>query len=67
MTKMSCCTSFQASWPKVCNSAIDDDFVHIDLRNVMVPLMVLCTSHDANNNVVASHDTNASGIILGQC
>ena len=37
-------------------------FDHLDLRNAMVPLMVLSTPQDADTNAVVSHDryTNAS-------
>ena len=48
---------------KKCHVALHFD--HLDLRNVMLPLMVLSTSHDANTNAVESYDTNtnANGII----
>ena len=40
-------------------------FDHLDVKNAMVPVIVLSTSHDADTNTVASHDTNtnASGIM----
>ena len=39
-------------------------FYHADFGNTMVPLTILSTSHDANTYAVASHDTNASGILI---
>ena len=39
-------------------------FDHLELKNALVPLMVLSTSHDAGTKAVASHDSicNANGI-----
>ena len=38
-------------------------FDHLDLRNAIVPLIMLSASHDADGNAMASHDTNANGVM----
>ena len=46
-------------------SNVTSHFHHLDIRNVMVPLIMPFISHDADSNVVVSHDTNtnANGIM----
>ena len=40
-------------------------FDYLDQRNAMLPFMMFFTSHEADRNAVASHDTstNANGIM----
>ena len=53
------------TWPKSHVSHFD----HLDLRNAMVPVMVLSTSHDADTNAIILHDTNSgvTGIMWCWC
>ena len=44
------------------NSNVVPHFDCLDLRNTMVPLMELSRPHDADNNAVASHDSNTNAI-----
>ena len=54
-------------WYDMTKSHVALHFDHLGLRNTILPLMMLSASHNADINVVASHDTNTNANGITSC
>ena len=49
------------------NSYVASHFDNLDLRNTMVPLMLLSIPCDSDTNAMVSHDSNTNAICIMCC